>query len=88
MGKTKRSKKAPSKKAFDLKEARKQLKKLRESEQGILKKQNRLLRTINNQQKVLLEELGVGLCKQAEQLEYLLLELNKIKDSVINPSLN
>ena len=46
MGKRKRSKTAPSNKAFDLEDARKVLRQLKQKEQELLKKQNKLLRKI------------------------------------------
>ena len=88
MGKRKRSKTAPSNKAFDLEDARKVLRKLKEKEQELLKKQNKLLKKINQHHALILAQYGIGLCKQAEQLHYILVEITKLQDNVKNPPLD
>ena len=85
MGKRKRSKTAPGNNAFDLEDAKKVFRQLKQKEQELLKKQNKLLRKIKQHQELLLAEYDIGLCRQAKQLEYLLMETTKLHDSVKNP---
>ena len=85
MGKRKRSKTAPGNNVFDLEDAKKVFRQLKQKEQELLKKQNKLLRKIKQHQELLLAEYDIGLCRQAKQLEYLLMETTKLHDGVKNP---
>ena len=89
MGKGRRNNaEAPGKKAFDMEKTKKELKRLKEKERNLLKKQNNLLKKISKCQQGIMKEYGIGICKNSQQLEWMLAELERLQQSVLNPSLS